>query len=247
LLDAGTFGDAQSKAALQQCLQQQLDQQFAAAKNAHFPDNEPLWDEGAASLAADLFEWLRLLLQDTQWQPAYFELAFGLGDEAARDAASATLPVRLANGLQLRGSVDLVERDSAGRLRATDYKTGKVRAKLGDVIAGGDVLQPAFYSLALTALFPDAQVVGTRLYYCSQAGQFTEVDFPADDASARSADAVVDVLRSLLAANAFVAAPADKACTYCDYRMVCGPHEEQRVARKASAHLKSLVALRLLP
>ena len=32
------------------------------------------------------------------------------------------------------------------------------------------------------------------------------------------------------------AAPAEKACLFCDYRIVCGPYEELRTARKWSGH-----------
>ena len=40
------------------------------------------------------------------------------------------------------------------------------------------------------------------------------------------------------------AAPAERACTWCDFRPVCGPREEERVARKAQDRLADLAALR---
>jgi hypothetical protein len=46
-------------------------------------------------------------------------------------------------------------------------------------------------------------------------------------------------------ANAFLpAAPADKACVYCDYLHVCGPYEEERTKRKKQEELLPLKALR---
>ena len=33
------------------------------------------------------------------------------------------------------------------------------------------------------------------------------------------------------------AAPAERACTWCDFRPVCGPREEERITRKAADRL----------
>ena len=43
------------------------------------------------------------------------------------------------------------------------------------------------------------------------------------------------------------AAPAARACAWCDFRPVCGPHEEQRVAMKPADKLGDLDALREMP
>jgi hypothetical protein len=40
------------------------------------------------------------------------------------------------------------------------------------------------------------------------------------------------------------AAPDDRACTWCDFRPVCGPREEERVKRKSRDRLADLEALR---
>jgi len=40
------------------------------------------------------------------------------------------------------------------------------------------------------------------------------------------------------------AAPRRGACEYCDYRIVCGPHEELRTHRKPKARLSLLMELR---
>ncbi len=37
------------------------------------------------------------------------------------------------------------------------------------------------------------------------------------------------------------------ACEYCDYRIVCGPYEVERTARKRKERLQPLVQLRELP
>jgi len=41
-----------------------------------------------------------------------------------------------------------------------------------------------------------------------------------------------------------VPAPAERACTWCDFRPVCGPREPERIRRKAPDRLADLQALR---
>jgi hypothetical protein len=40
------------------------------------------------------------------------------------------------------------------------------------------------------------------------------------------------------------AAPRERACDFCDYRLVCGPYEELRAARKRPDRLAELTKLR---
>ena len=41
--------------------------------------------------------------------------------------------------------------------------------------------------------------------------------------------------------------PKSGACLWCDFKAVCGPHEESRVRRKAGGHFADLDALRSRP
>ena len=41
-----------------------------------------------------------------------------------------------------------------------------------------------------------------------------------------------------------MAAPAERACTWCDFRPVCGPREEERIKHKAGDRIADLEALR---
>jgi hypothetical protein len=43
------------------------------------------------------------------------------------------------------------------------------------------------------------------------------------------------------------AAPSERQCERCDYLVVCGPGEEQRVRRKPTDALAPLVQLRGMP
>ncbi len=224
-----------------------LDEVVARYRDELAPAIERVWDDGVAAIRADLREWLRRASLDSTWRPQYFELSFGLSPDRARDPHSRDEAVPLDCGVALRGSIDLVERNDVGALRATDHKTGKARGKQGAVIGGGEVLQPVFYALALEKLLPGVRVEGGRLYFCTSTGDFTAVPVPLDAEAREAASQVASTVGDALA-NAFLpAAPAERACQFCDYRRVCGPYEEHRVKRKPRPELAPLYALRSRP
>ncbi len=208
-----------------------------------------VWEDAIASIRADLREWLRRAAEDDGgWTPHRFELSFGIadGDRANADPASTPDPVPLDGGLKLRGAIDLVERHRGGRLRVTDHKTGKVRAKPGVVVGGGEILQPVLYALACERLLPDPVAEG-RLYYCTTAGGYEDRVVPLDDASRAAARTVMQTLDGALRDGFLPAAPVARGCVYCDYRAVCGPYEEIRAKRKPQDAVAGLARLRSMP
>ena len=211
------------------------------------PAIDRVWKDGIDSVLADLREWLRRAADDGAWTPRRFELSFGLHDRKSRDPASSEASVELDCGIHLRGSIDLVEEDAGGALRATDYKTGRAQVSGGKAIVnGGRTLQPVLYALALEKLFPEARIEAGRLYYCTSAGGFEEVPIPLDEPARRAADTVAKVIGKALAEGFLPAAPDAGACEYCEYRSVCGPYEELRTGRKSPDRLHDLRALRKL-
>jgi ATP-dependent helicase/nuclease subunit B len=222
------------------------------------PAIEKVWDDGIAAIRADLREWLRRMAEDPSgWCPERFELSFGLADRDQADPASSADPVALEAGMKLRGSIDLIERHRDGAVRVTDHKTGKVRADKGVVVGGGKILQPVLYGLAAEKLLGQ-QVAAGRLYYCTSAGGYEErvVELsarlqsagPHSGKTAREvAREVVGIIGGALSDGFLPAAPNKNECAWCDYRMVCGPHEELRLRRKPTARLKRLVDLRDMP
>jgi ATP-dependent helicase/nuclease subunit B len=206
-----------------------------------------VWEDCVASIQSDLREWLRRVSQEPRWSPFEFERAFGLTDRGARDAHSQTAPVLLGGGLQLRGSIDLVERDASGNLRATDYKSGRRRAEEGVVIKGGEVLQPMLYALALEQLFPDTKVVEGTLYYCTHTGEYAQIPVPLDRVTRESELLLAKTLGGALRDGFFPAAPRAGECQRCDYADVCGEGEEQRVLKKPQERLLPLHTLRGAP
>lgn len=217
-------------------------------KDRLFPAILRVWDDGIAQVRADLREWLRRMPAETSWTPTHFELSFGLVEhDGGRDAASVKEPVDLECGLRLRGSIDLVETHADGRLRATDHKTGKVRAAAGSIVSGGEILQPVLYALAIEHILK-GEVTSGRLYYCTATGDYTDVDVPLNDAARAAVQTVATAVGDALGAGMLPAAPKEKACTYCDFLDVCGPYEAARVRLKRDKKaLPLLNAVRALP
>ena len=206
-----------------------------------------VWEESVADLRHDLHEWLTIV-SEQDWQPDAFELAFGLTRGDRRDARSSPTPVRLHADMLLRGAIDLVER-RGDRLRATDSKTGRVprHVKADTQIGGGRVLQPLLYALALEQLYPDATVEGGRLFYCTSRGGFAVRDVTLDDSGRQRVHEYLEVVAAHLERGFFPAAPIEDGCRWCDYKPVCGPHEERRAIakhRRAPGPLQRLVQIR---
>jgi RecB family exonuclease len=212
------------------------------------PAIDRVWDDGIATIGADVREWVRRMAEQPEWIPRRFELAFGPVRGGARDPASRPEPVVLDLGISLRGSIDLVEEHASGALRATDYKTGIARVKPGAIVHKGQSLQPVLYALVLERLFAPALVEGGRLYYCTTKGEFRTVDVALGDEARAAARTLVDALVERFDQAAFPAAPEKDACTYCDFRPICGPYELLRTRPKlAHQPLVQLAKLRSLP
>ena len=86
-----------------------------------------------------------------------------------------------------------------------------------------------------------------RLYYCTAAGGYEERVVDIDDDARRAAGEFAATLGDALGEGFLPAAPGARECEWCDYRRVCGPYEEQRVAIKPRARLDSLRRLRATP
>lgn len=209
-----------------------LDAAAADKYDTWAPAIERVWQDGIESVRADLREWLRRASEDESgFVPWNFELAFGLPPGRDRDPDSTPDALQLANGIQLRGSIDLVERRADGALRATDHKTGKQRFGRDAVVQGGEALQPVLYALALEKRFDGATVESGRLYYCTSAGGFEERIVPLDAEARSAAGVLAEAIDEALTQPMLPAAPAHGACMWCDYRVVCGPYEEFRTSR----------------
>ncbi len=229
-----------------------VDEVFAALREAlheqHLLPVPGAIESDLTVMHADARRWIEELA-GSGWTPLATELAFGLSghvDSDERDPRSQADPVPLASGIRLRGAIDLVEAKE-GVLRATDHKTGRVRASPGQRIAGGKSLQPALYAEALEAMpiATGASIAGGRLSYCTTKGGFTSVDVPLDDGTRAALGVLRGAIDEELARGRLLRRPATGECTYCDYAAICGPDEARRAAGKKVPD--ALVRLRKTP
>jgi RecB family exonuclease len=202
-----------------------------------------IWRAEIQSIRADLRGWLQERERDRDWTPQYSELSFGLKDPAGRDPRSRKEEVQLEGGYRLRGSIDLVERHSSGVLRVVDHKTGRIPQPRPEILGGGEALQPLLYALAAEALLGETVLCG-RLYYATIAQNYTAIDVPVQDWTRTSALRLLARIDGAIRDGILPAAPRKDGCKGCEYLVVCGPYEEERVKVKSQAELKGLKELR---
>ena len=239
---------ADTVAAARAVLDETLDRVAERYREQLAPAIARVWQDEVESMRADLRMWLeQTAASHAVWEPAAFELAFGLPRASENDPRSVEAEVTLPEGYRLRGIVDLVERRRDGTdLRVTDYKTGRDYTRRNLVVDGGGMLQPVIYGLAVEQLF-GARVTESRLYYCTRAGGFGERVVPMSaDARARGPE-VLGVIDRAIAAGFLPAAPRPHACRFCDFKDVCGPHEETRIKLKDPGRAEELRTLREWP
>jgi CRISPR/Cas system-associated exonuclease Cas4 (RecB family) len=212
------------------------------------PAIERVWGNEIEALRVDLRMWLeRSVETQATWEPFAFELAFGMPADPAFDARSVRDEVVLDAGYRLRGVVDLIERRrGSADLRVTDHKTGRCHAKRYLAVGGGETLQPALYGLAVERVL-GGHVAEARLFYATRAGEFEQRVVPMSGATRRRGVEVVAAIDDAISRGFLPPAPRERACAICDFREICGPHEERRAAQKDQNPLGLLRALRSWP
>ena len=212
------------------------------------PAIDRVWDGEIAVIARDLRGWLRRTTEEEgAWIPRYFELSFGLPLNEERDPRSHPDNALIDGRFLLRGAVDLIEEhQQTGVLRVTDHKTGKDRTKDGLVIGGGQTLQPVLYSSAIEHV-TGKPVAEARLFFCTTAGGYKVRPVPLLPQARRSGVEALEIIDRAIELGFLAPAPGERTCAWCDFRPVCGPHEEMRIGRKAEDPLRDLIELRSRP
>lgn len=203
-----------------------------------------VWQTGVEDLRTDLRGWLRFVaLNDARWEPLHFEFAFGLPLSTGRDPASTATEAILEEGVHLRGSIDLIERDAAsGALRVTDHKTGKRPDAVPLYVGGGKLLQPLLYGLAAQRVLGGSVAIG-RLFYATQRGGYDVVTIQIHEKSRQILARLLANIDASIANGFLPPAPQKDTCERCDYRPVCGPYEEQRFEQEKNRRDERLEAL----
>ena len=208
------------------------------------PAVDRVWQDEISSIRTDLHIWARELARSTGWEPWLFEFAFGLPDAPGRDPNSRREPVTIDGRFILRGAIDLIERKPGTKiLRVTDHKTSKNRSERGSIIGHGQQLQPVIYSLAVEAA-TGCTVESARFSYCTTAGGFTEHNVPINERSRGMGIEALEIIDRAVELGMLPPAPAEKACSFCDFLPVCGPNQERRARRKSREQIADLLELR---
>jgi ATP-dependent helicase/nuclease subunit B len=202
-----------------------LEKVAEAAKLELAPAIPQIWTSEIESLRADLRGWV--LQRDLDWTPIGVEREFEVG----------------VGEFKLKGAIDLIERHPSGVVRVVDHKTGRKPDPAPEMIGGGEALQPALYSLAAEQFLGEAVAFG-RLHYATIAQNYAVIDVAINQWSRRRAMQVLETIDAALQDGFLPAAPRVDACKHCDYLAVCGPYEEERVAVKSPAELRTLKDLR---
>jgi hypothetical protein len=197
------------------------------------PPIERIWKDELERIRFDLRGWLRREAErEDGFVPYRRELTFGMRPRGPADPASTLAVAELPNGLRLRGAIDLVEKRGDGKVRVTDYKSGKVWMPEGAILNGGESLQPLLYTLAYEALTGE-EVESARLYYCTQRGGYAERVVRADEEALSVVAEFQRRLDDIIDYGFFPASPKPPlGCRYCDYLPVCGPRMQIDAKRK---------------
>jgi ATP-dependent helicase/nuclease subunit B len=211
------------------------------------PAVDRVWQDEVANIRTDLHIWARDLAESRGWEPWLFEFGFGLPDAPGRDPNSRREPVTIDGRFILRGAIDLIERKPGTKLlRVTDHKTSKNRSERGSIIGHGQQLQPVIYSLAVEAA-TGCTVESARFSYCTTAGGFTEHNVAINERSRDMGIEALEIIDRAVELGMLPPAPAERACSFCDFLPVCGPNQERRARRKSREQIADLIQLRGQP
>jgi len=225
-----------------------LDRVAAQFEEDLAPAIQRVWKSEIEDVRTDLRGWIQQVAAGpADWMPLYFELAFGLSAGRHSDPRSTPNEATVLDGVRLRGAIDLIEKHTSREiLRITDHKTGKPPQNRPQYVAGGAILQPLLYALAVEKLI-ERPVESGSLSYCTQRGDFSSITIPVDTQGRERLARVLGTIGRSIEDGFFPAAPQPGACAICDYRPVCGPYEEQRSKKKQQDRLDPLVTIRNLP
>jgi RecB family exonuclease len=190
-----------------------------------------LWRAEKKVFSGLLIEWLAREAENYRTKkttPAHFEVSFGLPyRHAATNEPHRDLPVEIplddGSTLRISGQIDRIDRIDAadgGGLVLRDYKTGKVPIDHdASLFKGGRQLQIPFYILAAQEIFPGEKVVEAFLDYVNAGRQ---VAFSPAKATSATFRALLLRIADLMGHGVFMQEPS--ACTFCDFKSVCGPN-----------------------
>ncbi len=191
------------------------------------PGAPALWHWEKEQMTRDLTGVLKEVLEDPDWTPFAFEVAFGGKD------SEVVFPLANGQKLKLQGRMDRVDVSADGsELRVVDYKTGSSAGTKNDSVKDGTKLQLPFYLWALRHLYPE-KVSHQALYdFITRKGDHKKVRFDTDKAG--RVEPVLEQVLSTVAEGVQkgLFPSVGEACDHCDYRRLCGSGMKDRGENK---------------
>ena len=212
-----------------------------ARRRSSRPPSRRSGDSEVQSLRADLRGWLQQrAATEPDWTPEFYELSFGLKDPAGRDPRSRKDPVEIGGGFRLQG-LDRPGGAARERRRARGGSQDRPRpgAEARKWSAAAKCCSRVLYALAAEKMLGEPVSVG-RLYYSTIAQNYAAIDVPLNDWSRRRAAQALEIIDAAMRDGFLPAAPRKDGCKRCEYLPVCGPYEEERVAREVAAGVEGL-------
>ncbi len=161
----------------------------ASSWEATYPVPPPLiWQRTLREIEGLSVKALSYRFDPMPGQKSWAEIPFGVSDIESEQGVpwDPSLPVEIPNsGVTIRGKIDRLDvSGNNSRARVVDYKTGKLKSKMADVVVdGGGELQRCLYTLAVRTLIRDDIDVEASLLYL-RAIDGKECLFPLNDADA---------------------------------------------------------------
>ena len=205
------------------------------------PATAEILERESRDFLADVDLFLEAEAEATGAEPIAFEVSFGrpLGEDEEALARPEPVEIDLGGGLTFRiaGRIDRIDKVGPSEFQILDYKTGGFwRDDWKGTFNGGRRLQHALYGLAAAELlrgkYKNAKVTGAEYYFSSHKGKKERKKITAP-ATAKTAAVLAD-LRELIVQGAFVHAPDEKACKWCDYVAACGGAIHEQSESKAA-------------
>lgn len=138
---------------------------------------QQLWAKDRGIIVRDLADWYALDNADNAdgWQPAHAEKEFGTDTELSLPVGDTTI--------RFRGKIDRIDTHRSGRVRITDYKTGKVHNKYNEITPGTPTGGGRQFQLPVYGLFARTfgRDVEARYWFVNRKGEFKSVGYPVTD------------------------------------------------------------------
>ncbi|MGE5454359.1 MAG: PD-(D/E)XK nuclease family protein [Methylocystaceae bacterium] len=187
-----------------------------------------------------------------EYEPAYFEVPFGLGDQEVKTAGTgliAPLKLKLPDGrfIKFRGRIDRLDRPcNGGGYRVWDYKTGgHSHYSEQSNLKQGRQWQPLIYTLAAQTILDEGLDTGAQV---EMAGYLFPTQRGEGNFIARHQEATPGAIKALtslldlIAQGSFICRHNNEECFFCDYQVVCRyPLGYQRSAQKLAADQGALL------